>query len=69
MPSHKVRAAFILHAFHEAEAELLGKAAVLADGKAGTIEKISLDKLHGLRITLSGHEGQWPISTIKFLQS
>jgi hypothetical protein len=68
MPSAKVRAAFILHAFHEAEAELLGKSVVLTDGKAGTIETICLDELHGLRIAVSGHEGKWPVSTIKYLQ-
>jgi hypothetical protein len=69
MPSAKVRAASILGAFHEAEAELLGKCVVLTDGKAGTIETICLDELHGLRITVGGHEGKWPVSTIKFLQS
>ena len=68
MPSAKVRAASILHAFHEAEAELLGKSVVLTDGKAGTIEKICLDELHGLRITVAGHEGKWPVSTIRFLE-
>ena len=69
MPSAKVRAASILRAFHEAEAELLGKSVVLTDGKAGTIERICLDELHGLRIAVAGHEGKWPVSTIRFLQS
>jgi hypothetical protein len=69
MPSLKVQAALILRAFHDAESALLGKAVVLSDGKAGTVEKICLDELHGLRIEVSGHEGKWPVSTIKFLQS
>jgi len=69
MPSLKVRAAFILRAFHDAEVELLGKSVVLTDGKAGTVETVYLDELHGLRIVLTGHEGKWPVSTIKFLQS
>ena len=69
MPTPEVRAAFILRAFHDAEAELLGKAVVLTDGKAGTIEKIFLDEFHGLRIAVRGHEGNWPVSTVKFLQS
>jgi hypothetical protein len=25
--------------------------------------------LHGLRISLQGHEGRWPVSTIKLAQS
>jgi hypothetical protein len=54
--------------FHEAEAELVGKAVVLSDGKAGTVEIVSLDEDHGLRISIEGHVGNWPISTIKFAQ-
>jgi hypothetical protein len=68
MPSARVRAAAILQSFHEAEAELIGKAVVLSDGKAGVIEKICLDELHGLRIAVRGHDGKWPVSTIKFLK-
>jgi hypothetical protein len=45
-----------------------GKAVVLTDGKAGTAETVSLDELHGLRISIRGHDGKWPISTIKFVQ-
>jgi hypothetical protein len=37
-----------------------------SDGKAGTVEKVRLDELHGLRVTITGHEGDWPISTLKF---
>jgi hypothetical protein len=41
---------------------------VLKDGKAGTVEQIWLDEIHGLRISVGGHHGKWPISTIKFVQ-
>jgi hypothetical protein len=68
MPKPKIRASAILHALEKAEAELLGKAVVLTDGKAGTVEAVSLDELHGLRISIAGHDGKWPVSTIKFLQ-
>ena len=69
MPAAKRRASIILCAFHEAEAELVGKAVVLSDGKAGTVEIVSLDEDHGLRISIGGHAGKWPVSTIKFAQS
>ena len=69
MPAVKRHATTILCAFHEAEAELVGKAVVLSDGKAGTVEIVSLDKDHGLRISIGGHPGSWPVSTIKFAQS
>jgi hypothetical protein len=69
MPTAKLRASTILRAFHEVEAELVGKAVVLSDGKAGTVEIVSLDENHGLRISIGGHVGSWPISTIKFAQS
>jgi hypothetical protein len=58
-----------LGAFEEAQTELVGKAVVLTDGKAGTVESVWLDELHGLRIAVRGHVGKWPISTVKFLQS
>ena len=69
MPAVKRRALTILRALHEAEAELVGKAVVLSDGRAGTVEVVSLDEGHGLRISIRGHAGKWPISTIKFAQS
>jgi hypothetical protein len=68
MPAAKVRASAILGEFEQAQTEVLGKAVVLTDGKAGTVERVSLDELHGLRISISGHDGKWPISTIKFAQ-
>ncbi len=69
MPAAKSGAAAILAAFSEAQSELLDRAVVLADGKAGTVEQIWLDEFHGLRISVRGHEGKWPVSTIKFAQN
>jgi hypothetical protein len=68
MPTAKLRASVILGAFEEVQAELVGKAVVLTDGKAGTVENVWLDELHGLRISIRGHVGKWPISTVKFAQ-
>ena len=68
MPAVELRASTILGAFEEAQTELVGKAVVLTDGKAGTVENVWLDELHGLRISIKGHDGKWPISTIKFAQ-
>jgi hypothetical protein len=69
MPTAKVRASTILAEFDQAQTELVGKAVVLTDGKAGTIDGIWLDEAHGLRISIRGHEGRWPVSTIKFAQT
>lgn len=69
MPSVKLRASTILGAFEQAQSELVGKAVILMDGKAGTVESIWLDELHGLRISIGGHDGKWPISTVKLAQS
>ena len=63
----KRRALTILHAFEEADAQLVGKAVVLTDGTA--VEAIWLDDVHGLRISIKGHPGKWPVSTVKFAQS
>ncbi|WP_342728948.1 PRC-barrel domain containing protein [Bradyrhizobium sp. B097] len=60
-------AADILRDLHAAEEELVGKAAVLTDGKAGTIDHVYLDDMHGLRLSIRGHDGRWPVSTIKFI--
>jgi hypothetical protein len=68
VPAVKRRASTILGAFAEAQSELVGKAVVLTDGKAGTVENVWLDELHGLRISIKGHDGKWPISTIKFAE-
>ena len=69
MPTVKLRASAILGAFEEARSELVGRAVVLTDGKAGTVENVWLDELHGLRISIRGHDGKWPISTVKLAQS
>jgi len=53
----------------QALSELVGKTVILTNGMAGTVEKIWLDEFHGLRISIRGHEGTWPVSTIKFAQS
>jgi hypothetical protein len=66
MPNAKLYAATILASFVDAEAELVGKAVVLTNGKAGTVENVWLDEFHGLRISIVGHDGKWPVSTIKF---
>ena len=68
MPTAKLRASTILRAFDEARSDLVGKAVVLTDGKAGTVENIWLDELHGLRLSIRGHDGKWPFSTIKFAE-
>ena len=48
MPTAKLHALTILGALDEARSELVGKAVVLTDGKAGTVENVWLDELHGL---------------------
>ena len=68
MTTVKLRASMILTAFGEVQSELVGKAVVLTDGKAGTVANVWLDELHGMRISIEGHDGKWPISTIKFEQ-
>ncbi|MGB6399276.1 MAG: PRC-barrel domain containing protein [Bradyrhizobium sp.] len=68
MPTAKVRAFTILGEFEKAQAELVGKAVILTDGKAGTVEGVWLDEMHGLRISIRGHDGKWPISTIKLAE-
>jgi hypothetical protein len=69
MPSVKLQASMILCAFEEAQSKLIGNAVVLSDGKAGTVENVWLDEFHGLRISVKGHDGKWPVSTIKFMQN
>jgi hypothetical protein len=59
----------ILRELHAAEKELVGRAVVMTDGKAGTIEHVFLDDVHGLRISIRGHDGRWPISTVKLIQT
>jgi hypothetical protein len=68
MTSVKLHASTILTALGDVQSGLVGRAVVLTDGKAGTVESIWLDELHGLRISIRGHDGRWPISTIKMQQ-
>jgi hypothetical protein len=69
MPIVKRRASTILGAFDQAQTEFVGKAVILTDGKAGTVEQVWLDEHHGLRISIRGHYGKWPVSTIKLAQT
>ena len=59
----------ILDDYSAAQSELIGKTVVLTDGKAGTVENVWLDETHGLRISLKGHDGKWPVSTIKLTEN
>jgi hypothetical protein len=69
MPIAKVRASTILAEFEQAQTELVGKAVILTDGKAGTVESVWLDEFHGLRVSIRGHDGKWPVSTIKLAEA
>jgi hypothetical protein len=69
MPSVELRASKILNEYGAAQSELIGKTVVLTDGMAGTVENVWLDELHGLRISIKGHDGKWPVSTIKFREN
>jgi hypothetical protein len=57
----------ILDLFYEAD-ELIGVGAILTNGVAGTIESVRLDEDHGLRISIRGHAGLWPVSKLKNLE-
>jgi hypothetical protein len=59
------RALSILKEFSLAQTELQGKGVILTNGVAGTVVEVHLDDLHGLKVSIEGHEGQWPISTFK----
>jgi hypothetical protein len=69
VPSAKARACAILAEFNKAQTDLIGRAVILTDGKAGTVDELWLDEFHGLRISIGGHEGKWPVSTIKLAES
>ena len=69
MPQVQARALTILSELEAAQAELLGQAVVLTDGKAGTVDQVFLDELHGLRLSIRGHFGKWPVSMVKLAQS
>jgi hypothetical protein len=65
MPTAKVRASIILSEFDQAQTELVGKAVILTDGKAGTVQSVWLDEVHCLD---QGPRRKWPVSTIKFAE-
>ena len=69
MPTVKTRASTILGEFEQAQTELVDKAVILTDGICGTVDRVWLDELHGLRISIRGHDGKWPVSTVKFSQA
>jgi hypothetical protein len=65
----EILASTILGAFETARSQLIGRSVILTDGKAGTVENVWLDELHGLRVSIKGHDGKWPVSTVKLAQS
>jgi len=65
----EILASTILGAFAEARSQLIGRSLILTDEKAGTVESVWLDELHGLRVSIKGHDGKWPVSTVKLSQS
>jgi PAS domain S-box-containing protein len=48
----------LLNAFGDMEAKFVGKAVVITDGKAGTVENVWLDEHHRLLISIRGHDGK-----------
>ena len=69
MPIANIRASTIFGEFEQAHTELVDKAVILTDGKVGTVDKVRLDEMHGLRISIRSHVGKWSISTVKFAQT
>jgi hypothetical protein len=64
-----ILASTILNTFEQARSQLIGRTVVLTDGKAGTVENVWLDELHGLRVSIKGHDGKWPVSTVKLSEN
>lgn len=62
------RALAILREYEQARTELRGKVVVLTNGAAGVVDHVHLDELHGLRVSIEGHDGDWPVSTLKFAE-
>ena len=58
MPIVKVRASKILRVFEQALTELVGKALILADGTAGTVENVRLDNARHVN-PMRGHHVKW----------
>ncbi|MGY8664564.1 PRC-barrel domain containing protein [Bradyrhizobium sp. UFLA05-109] len=68
MPTAQTRACAILVEFERAQTELVGKAITLTNGTAGTVDRLWLDELHGLRVSIRSQCGNWPVSTIKLAE-
>jgi sporulation protein YlmC with PRC-barrel domain len=64
----EILASTIFGTYARACSQLIGKSVVLTDGKAGTVENVWLDESHGLRVSILGHDGKWPVSTVKLAQ-
>jgi len=62
MPTVKIRASTILGEFEQAQTELVDKAVILTDGMSGTVDKVWLDELHGLRISIRGP--RWKVACL-----
>jgi hypothetical protein len=65
----EILASTILGAFEKARSQLIGRSVILTNGKADTVENVWLDELHGLRVSIKGHDGKWPVSTVKLAQT
>ncbi|MGY3237539.1 hypothetical protein ACVWZ4_001792 [Bradyrhizobium sp. USDA 4472] len=62
------RAVSTLRELHAAEDELIGKTVVMTDGKGRLIISIST-KCTDFAFQSLGHDGEWPISTVKRIQN
>jgi hypothetical protein len=65
MPSVKRRASKILNEYGAAQSELIGKGVVLTDGKAGTVENVRLDELHGFPSKVMMENGRSQPSSLR----
>jgi hypothetical protein len=61
MPTVKVRASTILREFEQAQTELVGKAVILTDGKAGTVEEVAYlhHQIHAAGLKSDLDCGEW----------
>ncbi len=60
------RSPALAHALRKSHAPLLTLA---ASGALRAADHVFLDDVHGLRISIREHEGRWPISTVKHIES
>lgn len=59
----------ILEQLHGAEEGLIGRAVIMTNGIAGTVDYTYLDEIYGIGISLKDHTGRWPISTVKAIET